>query len=200
MTTLPEPIDPNASPAVTNWRDIPEWCLGANDEWGTCAFAMVGNHVVLLGKGVMNDGEVLNAAREIEGLNTQDRSTDKGESLQALFDYIQKNGWPGDPTFTIASWSKVRLSDVPAVIVRRQASECWVMLPMTPDGSEYDFSDDAVNRNAEAVYAHAVLLVEATDAGFGSSHGRGRSSSRTGGRSGICRRRSMWSGWISPRP
>lgn len=153
---------------MTNWRDITEWCRQGDQDnsFGVCAFAMVGNHVVLLGKGVMPDGEVLNAAREIEGLNTQDRSTDKGESLQALFDYIQKHGWPGDPTLTIASWSKVPLSDVPAVIARRQASECWIMLPMTPDGSDYDFSDDAVNRNAEAVYAHAVLLVEANPYGF----------------------------------
>jgi hypothetical protein len=151
---------------MTDWRDIPEWCLGANDEFGTCAFAMVGNHVVLLGRGVMNDGEVLNAAREIEGLNTQDRTTDKGENLEALFGYVQAEGWPADPTLTINAWCEVDLDQVPGVIARRQASEAWLMLPMLEDGSDYDFTDDAVVRGAEGRYAHAVLIVEASNYGL----------------------------------
>lgn len=155
------------SPHAWNWRAVSEWChQGEGDRFGLCFFAMCGNHVVLLGKGVMPIGEIENSAREIEGFNPYDAATDRGESLEAGFQYICQHGWPGDPTLMIASWSKVPLSNVADVIDRRQASECWVMLPMTPDGSQYDFSDDAVNRNAEAVYAHAVLLVEANPYGF----------------------------------
>lgn len=148
---------------MVNWRDIkiPEgWTLGANDTFGTCAFAMCANHRVMLGGDVMPDGEVLNAAREIEGLNTQDKSTDRGENVEALFDYIKANGWPGDPTLTIASWSKVDLADVAATIARRAACPSWLMLPMNEDGSDYDFSDGALFRGAVGAYAHAVCVVE----------------------------------------
>lgn len=148
---------------MTSWRDIEipsGWCLGANDQFGTCAFAACGNHAVLLGKGVMPDGEVLNAARQIEGLNTQDKSTDRGQNVEALLDYIKANGWPGDPTLTIAAWSKVDLADIAEVITRRLAAPSWLMLPMTADGSDYDFSDEAMLRGQQGAFAHAVLVVE----------------------------------------
>jgi hypothetical protein len=146
---------------MTNRRDIPQWCLGANDQFGTCAFVSCANHVILLGKGVMSDGEILNAAREIEGLNDQDPSTDRGENMEALFGYIQANGWPGDSTLTISEWSKVDLADVAATIAQRQACPSWLMLPMMADGSDFDFSDDAVFRGAAGGPAHAVCVVEA---------------------------------------
>ena len=148
-----------------NWRDVPVlggWCLGLNDEFGTCAFAAVGNHAVLLGKGVMSDGEILNAAHWIEGLNDQDKSTDRGENVETLLNWIKTNGWPGDQTFTIASWSKVPMDEVAATIASRGAAESWLYLPMATDGINYDFTDGALARNAPGVYAHAVLVVKAT--------------------------------------
>jgi len=135
--------------------------MGDNDKFGTCAFAMCGNHAVLLGKGVMGDGEILNAARVIEGLNDQDKSTDRGENVDALFAWIKANGWPGDPTFTISTWSPIPLANIGATITQRLAVPSWLMLPMTADESDYDFTDDALVRNAIGAYAHAVLIVEA---------------------------------------
>lgn len=142
------------------WRDVPEWVMGANDRFGVCSFVACANHIVMLGKGVMGEGEVLNAARVIEGLNDQDPSTDHGERMEDLFRYIQQNGWPGDSTLTINSWRPVPLTDLRAVIAKRQAAPCWMMLPKTEDGTDFDFSDDATFRGARGEASHAVCLVE----------------------------------------
>lgn len=145
------------------WRDVPEWVMGANDRFGVCSFVACANHVVMLGKGVMSDGEVLNAARMIEGLNDHDPSTDRGQNMEALFNYIQANGWPGDPTLTIRSWEPVSLERLPITIGQQLAAPCWAMLPKTADGAEYDFSDSAVERGAVGEAAHAMCIVEADD-------------------------------------
>lgn len=153
------------SPHGWDWRAVPEWChqgespLGL-DVFGLCAWAMGGNRAVLEGRGVMSPGEIENAARVMIGFNPLDPATDKGENLEAMFRYISENGWPGDPTLKIASWRPVDLADIGGVIERRGGSECWLMLPMTEDGAAYDFSDDALFRGANGVYAHAVEVVK----------------------------------------
>lgn len=144
---------------MTPWRDVKSWCLGENDTWGTCWFAMLGNALVLETGEVMSDGEILNAAREIEGLNDQDRSTDRGEAMEAGFRYVQKNGWPGDASLTIASWTPT--SDLAATIQRRGYAMCGIALPDSADGDGYDFSDNAMARKAPGVHGHAILVVEA---------------------------------------
>jgi len=145
---------------MTNWHDVPEWAMGANDEFGTCAFACCANQLLLLGQGVMGPGEVLNAARVIEGLNTQDRSTDKGENMEALFTYLKANGWPSDPTLKIWDWSPVDTPDIAAAIVECGGVPAWCMLPMTEDGSDYAFDDEALFRGASGKFAHAICIVE----------------------------------------
>lgn len=144
-----------------NWKDVTEWCLGANDRFGTCAYAMVGNHRIMLGSAVMPDGEIENAARAIEGFNPYIAATDRGENLEALFDYIEQNGWPGDFTLKISQWSKIALSQLAETIARRSAAPTWLMLPMNEAGDDYDFSEDAIFRGAVGVDAHAVCVVEA---------------------------------------
>jgi hypothetical protein len=143
-----------------NYRDVTEWSLGGNDEFGVCAFCSCANQLVLLGQGVMNDGEVLNAARVIEGLNTQDKSTDRGENMEALFDYVKEHGWPSDPTLKIWAWSPIERQDIAATIALRGSAPAWLMLPMTEDGMDYSFSDEALFRGAGGKFAHAVCLVE----------------------------------------
>ena len=151
---------------VPDWRSITEWCLGANDRFGTCFFAMVGNFRVANGEPAMPDGEIENAAREMEGFNPYDPATDHGENLEAGFKYIHDNGWPGDPTQRIASWTKVALPQLADTLNHRNGAPAWLMLPMTADGTGYDFSDDALARNAPGVYAHAVLVVYAAPEGL----------------------------------
>lgn len=48
---------------VGYWRPVVDWCLGANDHFGTCFLAMVGNHHVIVTTAngaaeVMTDGEI----------------------------------------------------------------------------------------------------------------------------------------------
>lgn len=110
--------------------------------------------------------EIENAAREMIGFSPYDETTDRGEVLEIGFRYIHDHGWPGDETLTISSWRSVTLDETPDVIARRNATEAWVMLPMNEDGDDYDWSDAALDRNAEGKYAHAILIVEANQYGF----------------------------------
>ena len=146
---------------MTDWRAVTEWChQGPDDAFGLCFFSMCGNRAILMGQGVMSVGEIENAAREMNGFDPYVKATDKGENLEAGFRFIQERGWPGDSTLKIASWKTVDLPDIGGVIERKGGVECWLMLPMTDDGSDYDFEDRAIFRGANGVYAHAVEVVE----------------------------------------
>lgn len=145
---------------MIQWRNVQKWCLGANDEFGTCFWAMCGNMIALLGKGVMSDGEIENAARQMTGFDPYVQATDRGENLDAGFQWIQTNGWPGDPTLKISSFRPINQNEVYETIERTGFAPTWLMLPKLADGSDYDFSDSALARGAPGVDAHAILPVE----------------------------------------
>jgi hypothetical protein len=140
---------------VPNWRSIPSWCLGANNRFGTCFFAMFGNWLALHTGEIMPDGEVENAAREMEGFNPYDRATDHGEMMQAGIDYILANGWPGDPTLKPARVDGIDPAGVVAAVQRYGCGFAGLALP--PD---QDFSDAALSE--QGTEGHAVFVVEAT--------------------------------------
>ena len=146
-----------------NWRDVKKWCMGANDEFGTCAYAMVGNQRIMLGDAVMGDGEIENAARELEGFNPYIKATDKGINVEVLFNFL-KDGWPGDPMLQVTSWSRVAVNSV--ADMGNTGAPSWLLIPMTADGTDYDFTDDALRRRAPGKYAHAVLSVELSTLGL----------------------------------
>lgn len=148
---------------MTDWRSVKQWChQGEGDRFGLCFWAMCGNWYVANGGAVMGDGEVENAAREMEGFDPYIAATDHGQNLEAGLDWIMKYGWPGDPTLKPANWRAVTVAELPATIEANGCAMAWCVLPLDADGQPYDFSDDAVQRGAEGVYAHAVLVVEAT--------------------------------------
>jgi hypothetical protein len=148
---------------ILPYRSVTQWTHQGppDDRFGLCFYAMCGNHAVILGHDPMVEAEVENAAREMEGFNEWIKATDKGENLEVGFRYIHDRGWPGDPTLTIASWSQIGLEQLPATIASRGASETWLLLPMNADGTNYDWTDDALVRGAPGIYAHAVLAVDA---------------------------------------
>lgn len=144
------------------WQDVVAWCVGMNNTFGTCFFAMFGNYMVIKTGQVMTDGEILNADHAMTGFNDYDSTTDHGEALETGFKYIQANGWPGDTTWRITGWRQVQLADLANTIASHLAAPSWLMLPKSADGDSYDFSDNAMLRNADGAFAHAVLIVDVT--------------------------------------
>jgi hypothetical protein len=158
-----------SEPTPDDWRSITDrrgWCMGANDHFGTCYWVMLANFRIVNGFPVMPDGEIENAAREMEGFNPYDPATDHGENLEAGFNYINEHGWPGDPTQRIGSWREVTFPQVAETIALRKGVPAWLMLPMTADRTDYDFTDDALVREAPGVHPHAVLVVYAAPEGL----------------------------------
>ena len=148
-----------------DYRSVPHWChQGADDDrYGLCDWAMMGNLMVCRGQPVLPNVEIQSAARAMEGFATRDPTTDRGEIIEDVFRYVRDRGWPGDPLQRIRDWRSVTLNDVPGVIERQRAAPAWLMIPLDADGTGYDFSDGAVDRDAPGVYAHAVLVVDAGD-------------------------------------
>jgi hypothetical protein len=141
--------------AAPNWRDVPEWCLGANDRFGTCFFAMFGNWLDLYTNEVMPDGEIENAAREMEGFNARDPSTDHGVLMQQGIDYILANGWPGDSILKPDRVDEAYVGAVVAAVARYGCAFAGLALP-----ADQDLSDAALGRTG--VSGHAVFVVDAT--------------------------------------
>jgi hypothetical protein len=144
---------------ITPWRDVPSWCLGANDKFGICFFAMFGNRLAQTTGQIMSDAEVESAARVIEHLNVLDRSTDRGEAMEAGLNYIQANGWPPDPLLTIRSWRRITRAEIAASLAAGRMVGAAISLPMNAAGDDYDFTDDAIARNAAGAFGHAVYVV-----------------------------------------
>ena len=117
---------------------------------------MCANNVILLGGPVMPNVEIESAARAMEGFDEWNAATDRGENLEVGFKYIHDKGWPGDPTLSIAAWAKT--DDIAATIARRGCAPSWLMLPKNAAGDDYDFSDDALSRDAPGAYAIYSLV------------------------------------------
>ena len=146
------------------YRSIRQWChQGDRDQFGLCFWAMEGNALALETGEPMPLVEIESSARAMEGFSQYDPSTDHGERLEDGFSYLARNGWPGDPARVITSWRKIRFEDVAATIAELGCVRAWLNLPMTADGEDYDFTDDALARGAEGVHPHAVLIVDAAD-------------------------------------
>ena len=145
---------------ILPYRSVPAWCHQGNpeDSFGLCAYAMLGNLMLIQGGDLMPDVEIESAARAIEGFDEWIAATDTGVQLEVLFRYVQQNGWPGDPSRVI-QWSPASFDAIPSVIASRGGCAAALALPMGIDGG-YDFSDAALERGAPGVYGHAVALVE----------------------------------------
>lgn len=148
------------------WENVLNWCLGENDTFGTCAFAMCGNHdcIVSTFNGspeVMSDGEIELMDHAITGFMPTNKITDTGTAVATLLQYWQTNGWTGDPTFKPISWNAVAFNQISDTIENYAACYAWFLLPHMSDGINYDFSDDAVNNNVQGSAGHAMLIVGA---------------------------------------
>lgn len=143
------------------WRDVPQWCGGGNDKYGDCFLAMFGNRLAQTTGEIMSDAEVLRAANQIEGLNVLDHSTDRGIVFETGLNLLMAKGWPPDPELTVKSWRTISLAEMPASLAAGKMVGAAIKLPMTADGTDYDFSDDAMARKAASVGAHAVYVVDA---------------------------------------
>ncbi len=151
---------------VGYWKDVDTWCLGENDTFGTCAFAMCGNHdcVVSTFNGapeIMSDGEIEAMDHAVTGFIPTDPKSDHGTAVATLLQYWHTNGWTGDPMFKPVTWHQVTFDQIADTIKNYAACYAWFMLPHTPDGIDYDFSDDAVTNNVPGVGPHAMLIVGA---------------------------------------
>lgn len=151
---------------VGYWKDVSNWCLGENDTFGTCAFAMCGNHDCVVStfndeSEVMSDGEIEAMDHAVTGFMPTDPKSDHGTAVTTLLQYWHTNGWTGDPTFKPVTWFQVTSDQISDTIKNYASCYAWYILPKTPDGSNYDFSDDAVINNAPGVAPHAMLIVGA---------------------------------------
>lgn len=144
---------------MTPWRDVPQWCDGGNTRYGDCFFAMFGNYFALTTGEVMTDGEVENAYSAMAKFSPLNPATDHGVVFETGLEYLRTKGWPPDPVIVIRSWA--RTNDLAGTIARHGAAFVALALPMNATGDGYDFTDDALVRNAPGVYGHAVLLVDA---------------------------------------
>lgn len=148
---------------MTTWRDVPAWCLGENNEFGTCFFAMIANwhllNTTLAGDPqTMMDGEIEYADSVMTGFNPMNAASDKGEALVTGFDYLMASGWPAVPTLRPPSWHEVTDADVADALSRYGCLCCWVMLPQDENG--WDLSDAALAAGMRGTGPHAVLMVE----------------------------------------
>lgn len=146
---------------MTPWRDVKSWCDGGNSRYGDCFLAIFGNRLAQTTGQVMSDAEVLEAANQIEGLSVLDPSTDRGITFEAGLTKLQARGWPPDSELTVKSWRTITLAELPVSLAAEKMVGAALMLPMTADGTDYDFSDDPLARKATPVGGHAVLVVDA---------------------------------------
>lgn len=153
------------------YETVANWCVGANLTFGTCAFAQCGNHHCVVtnfngNEEIMSDGEIEAMDNAITGFMPTDPNSDHGAAIQTVLQYWQTNGWVGDPTLKPVKWSVVSFDEIKDTI--RQYSGCyaWFMLPHSPDGVNYDFTDVAINSNAPGVGAHAMFIAGADDNSF----------------------------------
>ena len=137
-----------------NWR-AKSWCMGANDRFGTCFYAMAGNWLSFYTDEIMSDGEIENAARVMERFSAYDPSSDHGILMQQGIDYILANGWPGDP---MLKPDRVDVQDPAAIVATVRRYDCAFIGLALPE--DQDFSDAALGQ--EGVSGHAVFGVEAT--------------------------------------
>lgn len=137
-------------------------CLGANDLFGTCFLAMVGNQhaIVTTVNGypeVMTDGEIEFAYNKMTGFVAADKLTDRGDSVVDMLQKWTAYGWPGDPTLKPLSWRPIMHSEIHATIDDYAGVYAWHMLPRGEDG-QWDFTDDAVRNNVAGEGPHAMLI------------------------------------------
>lgn len=147
------------------WREVPEWCLGENNTFGTCFLAMAGNlHALVTAVNghpeVMSDGEIEYADHAMTGFNPLDPRTDVGMSVQGMLDYWLRNGWPGEPTLKPLHYAPVKNDQLMNVCRVYGAACTWAMLPKSHAG-QWDFSDAAIRNKSPGVGGHAMLMVDA---------------------------------------
>ena len=152
------------------WRQVPTWSLGGNDRYGDCTFVSLANFhdlvTAVAGKPeVMMEAEAEHFYAVEAGFNSQDASTDRGEVLKKVLAYWAENGWPGDAELKPKDWGSCTHDQADGIITRYGAYFAWVMLPHTADCEDWDWSDDALARNAPGEGAHAILVVEKTPVG-----------------------------------
>lgn len=153
---------------VGYWRPVTNWCMGANDHFVTCSWAGVGNlHVVVTtvngSPEIMTDGEIEAMANRMSGFIESVPSTQHGAVLVDVLKSWSQFGWAGDPTMKPLYWDPITHAQIRETIDDLGGVYAWCALPVDTtappeDGIEYDFSDRAVETNAEGVYAHAVFL------------------------------------------
>jgi hypothetical protein len=148
---------------IIPYTKIPAWCHQGNeaDSFGLCAFAGMGNLALVQGLQKFPDVEIESAAREIEGFDPYIHATDTGIALEVLFGRVAAFGWPGDPSRLI-QWAKTDTDGIPNVIATRGGCLVALRLPMNEAGDDYDWTDNAMEREASGVYGHAVLIVDCT--------------------------------------
>ena len=153
---------------MTAWRDAP-FIMGGNDTFNDCTETCCANayilHATLAGNPVaMEDAEVERFDSILTGFNPHE-GDDQGVAVETALAEWCRDGWPGDPIIKPSGYRPVALDGLRDALTRCQGAPSWIMLPMTADGTGYDFSDDAVTRDAPGVGAHAVLVVQADDFG-----------------------------------
>lgn len=149
---------------------IETWCLGANDEFGTCGFAGIGNGHAIVTKvatgteQIMSDGEIELMYRDVAGFMPTDRTTDHGAALKAILDYWAIHGWAGDPTLVPVDRQQIAFDQIADTVDAMGWAYCWFMLPERDD--DPDLSDDAVKSGRPGVGAHCMTVIGAAPGQF----------------------------------
>lgn len=151
------------------WRPVAEWSLGGNDRYGDCTFVSLANFCDLVQTAIGQPQTIMEAEAEhfyaVEsGFNPNDLASDRGAVLREVIADWAAKGWPGDDTLKPVAWGACAHDRCAEIVERYGAQFAWVMLPKDLDG-DWDWSDDAVLRNAPGEGAHAILVVEKTPIG-----------------------------------
>lgn len=153
---------------VGYWRLVANWCMGANDHFVTCSWAAVGNlHAVVTTVNgtpeIMTDGEIEAMAHRMSGFIESVPTTQHGAALIDVLKSWSQYGWAGDPTMKPLYYNLIENYQIRQTIDDLGGVYAWCMLPLNPNappeaGIQYDFSDVAVDTDADGVYPHAVFL------------------------------------------
>jgi hypothetical protein len=151
---------------VGYWQPVDEangWVLGENDRFGTCAFAMVGNHwsIITTANGklqILEDGEISRMDSVTTGFNPQDKTTDHGIVLEKLLIWWTEKGWISDSLLKPTDFHGITIDGIAATIRDYGAAYAWWRLPVDRDGNA-DFTDLAIIDAVPGTLGHAMLVV-----------------------------------------
>lgn len=171
MTTLAELIGPNASNPglVAGYADaIETFIMGGNDQpsCGDCSLVGCANGKLITTGQRMDVGEVENAYSRITGWSPLRPETNHGAVVEDVLRYWRDEGWPSDSEDKLLGYAAIDRDQIHQAIHSLGWALGWALLPMTEDHADYDFSDDAVRRNAEGVAAHCMAIIRSAPVGL----------------------------------